>query len=299
MNADNRLKTTAGLSGLWDGSLINRTRAGDGTVTLRGRRLAAHLMVQPVAARPLLADPVAMEQGFLARFLIVEPPSTIGTRFVVDATPEPAPALAAYAARLQAILAAERPTAPDDPQELRPRVLLLSAEAGAHLVDFHNAVEAAQAPGGDLAHVTPFASKAAEQAARIAGVLTLWADLDVREVTGATMIDAIELAQFHLIEVRRLIGAPMVSGPTKRAETLRVWIVERWPERARALGRDPAIIIPLDVMQYGPNSLRETKEAKALMAILADHGWLHALDKGTEVDGKARTLAYAIAQEGA
>ena len=129
MNADNRLKTIAGLSSLWDGAPINRTRGGDGTVTLLGRRLAAHLLVQPIAARPLLADPVAMGQGFLARFLIAEPPSAIGTRFVTDAAAEPVPALAAYAARLRAILTAERPTAPDDPQELRPRTLPLSAEA--------------------------------------------------------------------------------------------------------------------------------------------------------------------------
>lgn len=299
MNADNRLKTIAGLSSLWDGAPINRTRGGDGTVTLLGRRLAAHLMVQPIAARPLLADPVAMGQGFLARFLIVEPPSAIGTRMLTDAAPEPAPALAAYAARLRLALAAERLTAPDDPQELRPRTLPLTAEARRELVAFHNLVETAQAPGGDLAHVTPFASKAAEQAARIAGVLTMWADLDAPEVTRATMVDAIELAQFYLGEARRLAEAAVVSQPTERAEALRAWIVERWPERARALGRDPATILPADVMQHGPNALREGKEAKAALAILADHGWLHALAKGTVVDGKARTLAYAVVGEGA
>lgn len=299
MNADNRLKTIAGLSSLWDGAPINRTRGGDGTVTLFGRRLAAHLMVQPVAARPLLADPVAMGQGFLARFLLVEPPSAIGTRLLTGAAPEPALALAAYASRLRAALAAERPTNPDDPQELRPRTLPLAAEARRHLVAFHNAVEAEQAPGGDLAHVTPFASKAPEQATRIAGVLTLWADLDAREVSGATMLDGIELAQFHLGEARRLAEAAVVSGPTERAETLRAWIVERWPERARALGRDPTTILPSDVAQCGPNALRETKEAKAALAILAEHGWLAPLPKGALVDGKTRALAYAITQEGA
>ena len=300
MNADNRLKTIAGLSGLWDGAPINRTRGDDGTVTLFGRRLASHLMVQPVAARPLLADPVAMRgQGFLARFLLAEPPSAIGTRFLAGAAPEPAPALAAYVARLRAVLAFERPMAADDPQELRPRTLTLSDEARGHLVDFHNAVERAQVPGSDLAHVTPFASKAAEQAARIAGVLTLWGDLDAPEVTAATMIDAIELAQFYLGEARRLAEAAVVSGPTERAEALRAWIAERWPERARAQGRDPATILPADVMQFGPNALREGKEARAALGILADHGWLHALPKGAEVDGASRRLAYAIVGEGA
>lgn len=54
--------------------------------------------------------------------------------------PEPAPALAAYAARLRQVLAAERPTAANDPQELRPRTLPLSPEARREVVVFYNAV---------------------------------------------------------------------------------------------------------------------------------------------------------------
>ena len=64
MNSDNRLKTVAGLSGLWGGDALDRVRAGDGATTLYGRRLAAHLMVQPVAARPLLADPLPAVRAF-------------------------------------------------------------------------------------------------------------------------------------------------------------------------------------------------------------------------------------------
>lgn len=63
MNSDNRLKTMAGLSRLWNGEPIDRTRAGDGATTYRGRRLAAHLMVQPIAARA----PAGRSTGFRAR----------------------------------------------------------------------------------------------------------------------------------------------------------------------------------------------------------------------------------------
>jgi Protein of unknown function (DUF3987) len=67
MNSDNRLKSMAGLSKLWDGEPFDRTRAGDGAKTYRGRRLSVHIMAQPVAAYPLLADPQANGQGFLAQ----------------------------------------------------------------------------------------------------------------------------------------------------------------------------------------------------------------------------------------
>jgi Protein of unknown function (DUF3987) len=53
LSRDNKLKTAAYLSALWDGSAIDRTRAGEDLVVLRGKRLAAHLMMQPSVAELL------------------------------------------------------------------------------------------------------------------------------------------------------------------------------------------------------------------------------------------------------
>lgn len=72
MNSDNRQKTLAALNDLWQGNPIRRTRAGEGHVTLYGRRLAVHLMAQPGVARAFMADPMAGDTGFLPRFLICE-----------------------------------------------------------------------------------------------------------------------------------------------------------------------------------------------------------------------------------
>ena len=119
MNKDNRLKSMAGFSQLWNGDTIDRTRAGDGASTYRGRRLAAHLMVQPVAARPFLADPEASGQGFLARFLIVEPASHIGSRMRQGHDPASDAAVDRFAALLQSILETPMPTGAS-PQELAP-----------------------------------------------------------------------------------------------------------------------------------------------------------------------------------
>ncbi|WP_375285416.1 DUF3987 domain-containing protein, partial [Marinicauda pacifica] len=51
MNAENRLKSAAALSALWDGAEVRRLRAGDGVSAVRGRRLSAHLMFQPGVAK--------------------------------------------------------------------------------------------------------------------------------------------------------------------------------------------------------------------------------------------------------
>ncbi|MEP3636373.1 MAG: YfjI family protein [Paracoccaceae bacterium] len=294
MSNDNRMKTIGGLSSLWDAQPINRTRSGDGQSTLHGRRLAVHLMVQPIAARPLLADPIANGQGFLARFLITEPPSAIGTR--ISKGPCSNVANVAYSQRLNSILEACKPVSEHDRQELKPRVLPLSADARTLLVGFYNAVERAQAAGGEFEHVTSFASKSAEQAARIAGVLSLWRSLDVVEVTAHTMADAITLAGFYLGEAKRLAEAATISLEIDLAEQLRVWLRDSWPEKANALDRSPHHIVPRDVVQYGPNSLRETKKAKKVLKTLEEAGWITLLPEGQEIDGAARKTAYLMAE---
>ena len=292
MNSDNRTKTMAGLNKLWQGDPIQRTRAGDGSYTLFGRRLAVHLMMQPDVARPLLADGLATGTGFLPRFLITEPPSTIGTRFSANAQRDDS-ALWRHGNRLRAILDTPLPMDPDS-RELTPRQLPLSPEARAKLVAFADRIEGHQRAGGSLAHITGFASKAAEQAARIAAVLTLWQDLNASEVDAKEMGWGIALAQFYLSEARRLSDAASISVETSQAEALRVWLVERWADKAMRLDRDPETITARDIVQHGPNAMRVTKTASKLMAVLADHGWLVALSPGTEIDGMARRQAYRI-----
>ena len=283
MNSENRQKTLAAFNDLWQGNPIRRTRAGDGHATLYGRRLAVHLMVQPRVARNFMADPLAADTGFLPRFLICEPPSAIGTRFARNAK-QGEWALATFAARLRDIL--ETPMPMDhETRELQPRVLHLSQDARALLVAFSDATEAEQAPGGELAQITGTASKVAEQAARIAGVLTLWQDLNAPHVDAHAMADAITLAQFYLSEASRLASAAMVSVEVEKADELRRWLLERWPH--------PEITCR-DVVNRGPNRLREGPKAKAALAILEQYGWLVRLDPGTVIRGAARKEAWAI-----
>jgi len=297
MSADNRLKTVAGLSALWGGDAINRTRAGDGASTLYGRRLAVHLMVQPIAARPLLADPVATGQGFLARFLIAEPPSAIGARLRRGYTESSDTAIAAMAQRLQAILRTPKPCSEDSPQELMPRRLPLSAGAEELLWQYYEKVETAQLPGGEFEGVTGFASKSPEQAARIAGVLTLWADVSAPEVTPDTMAGAITLAQYYLGEAKRLCEAAEISADTDMAEKLRLWLLYAWPTIATANNRTPETFVPRDVLRLGPNSLRVSEIVKKHLGTLKTHGWIVQLEPNTEIDGIARQLAYRIVRE--
>lgn len=284
MSSDNRQKTLAALNDIWQGNPIRRTRQGEGSFTLYGRRLAVHLMVQPGVARAFMADPMAADTGFLPRFLICEPPSTIGNR-LQSAVHHDRDTLDAFGARLREILETPLPADPVT-MELQPRILPLSPDARVMLSGFADHAEAAQARGGAYAHITGYASKAAEQACRIAGVLTLWGDLHALEVTGEAMANGIELAQFYLGEASRLSDAANLSAEIERAEALRKWLLESWPHPE---------VLPGDVLQRAPvRALRESPSARAAMAMLEKHGWLVALEPGTVIRGAARKEAFRI-----
>jgi hypothetical protein len=284
MSADNRQKTLAALNDLWQGNPIRRTRQGEGSFTLYGRRLAVHLMVQPGVARAFMADPMTADTGFLPRFLICEPASTIGTRMYA-LTKKDGGALSAFSRRLREVLETPLPMHPET-RELEPRLLVLSRDAHALLVQFSDTLEMAQGAGGDLNHITGYASKAAEQAARIAGVLTLWRNLGALEVLRADMADGIALAQFYLSEAARLGDAAAVSAEVDLAEKLRRWLLESWVEKE---------VLARDVMRLAPvRGLRESKSAKAALAMLESHGWVVRLDPGTVVRGKARKEAWHV-----
>lgn len=285
MNNENRQKTLAAFNDLWQGNPIRRTRSGDGHATLYGRRLAVHLMVQPSVARAFMADPLAADTGFLPRFLICEPPSAIGTRMHANARSDDM-ALSGFSNRLRSILETPMPM-DENTRELEPRTLHLGSQARHLLVSFADAIEVEQALGGDLLHITGTASKAAEQAARIAGVLTLWSDLSATQIEGCCMSDAIDLARFYVSEASRLANAATVSGEIDKAESLRQWLLTGWPH--------PEIMVR-DVVRLGPNRLRESPKARSALGVLERHGWLARLEAGSIVRGAARSEAWQIVQ---
>ena len=172
---------------------------------------------------------------------------------------------------------------------LEPRVLDLSADAHELVAAFSDAVEQAQGAGGSLAHITGTASKVAEQACRIAGVLNLWQDIHALEVQMAEMESGVALAKFYLSEASRLASAAVVSAEIDNAEKLRRWLLDRWAELE---------VLVRNVLQEGPNALRETPKARAALGILEKYGWLVALEAGTVIGGAARKEAWRVLKEG-
>jgi putative DNA primase/helicase len=83
MGKDSLLGYVAGLTRLWDGGVIHHEWKQAQSVHLEGRRLTVNLMVQPLVLRELAqrGGGLTRGSGFLARFLVAAPLSTMGIDF--------------------------------------------------------------------------------------------------------------------------------------------------------------------------------------------------------------------------
>lgn len=284
MNDETRLRTGALLNTLWDGDPIRRLRIGTGVTFLPGRRCSAHVMLQPVIASSLFADPTLDGIGTLARVLLVAPKGTAGTRLFAYSTPVAERALSDYTGRLAAIMSTGPTTMPNDPTILTPRVMTLDGEAEALWIAFYNAAETAQAPGGKLVAIKPFASKMAEHAGRLAAVLTVYADPHATTIGAVAMAGGTALANHYAAELLRLVGVSNIADELKLAQLVLDWLKARESKHCHLA----------DIYQRGPNRVRDAGTARRIMVVLVEHGHAIALPAGTEVDGAPRREGWEL-----
>jgi hypothetical protein len=267
-------KRVAGMSFFlkaWGAEVLDSLRGGDGLSVLLGRRLSLHVLVQPVILGQLLSDPMANGQGLLARCLIAQPDTLAGTRVFRRVDPLANPATVRFNERIKELLnQAPRTWDTGDGFELKPDDLHMTPDASAAWVEFYNQTERAQAPGGELEGARPFASKAAEHAARIAGVVALVEGCNRIELSH--MLGGIELAGFYLGEHLRLTGAGRTEQRNKQLRTLYEWM----------RGAGPTVL-QATVLQKSPRLVRDLK-AKGinnLLAELVERGYVREFTTGT------------------
>lgn len=289
MDKKHRLRTISGLGELWDGRPVDRTRQGDGVSLLYGRRLALHLMAQPIVARELIADPLAQGQGFLARLLTAQPLSTAGSRWYVEANIYDTPAYQTYAARLGNLLELVERQVLNDLETRRRglhlRNLPLAPEAKTFLIDFHNHVE--RHSNGELSPIRAFASKLPEHALRLAGVLALFENPEAIAISKAQVGAGIALAQWYGSEALRLAGGYRIPRPLALAGEVLAWIVQR------VQGRTPPLVHLAEVYRLGPAEVRSARAAREVIRTLEEHGYL-APRPNAQVEGVARRDAWEV-----
>ena len=284
MNSDNQLKTATGLSKLWDGDPITRMRGGDGNMMLYGRRVSVHLMVQPSIGTALFGNRMLIGQGLLSRCLVAYPDSNIGNRLYKETDLLNTPELLRYFARMMDILEAELPIKQDTQNQLLPRQISLEPDAKSIWIAFHDHVEGLCIGGAELSPIKGFAAKAAEHAARLAGMLALVDDLSIKAIHKQHIESGIELSQFYLGEALRLFHSAAEHPDLELAEKLITWARHK---------SHKLLSLPL-IYQAGPNGIRDKNTAQRIVKILENHDWLIPIEGGAEVAGKHRREVWEV-----
>nr|WP_166652723.1 DUF3987 domain-containing protein [Pelagimonas phthalicica] len=127
------------------------------------------------------------------------------------------------------------------------------------LIQYYNSVEENQAEGREFQKIRGFASKAAEQTLRLAGILQLFEDESAQTLSLAHLTCAIELMDWYLSESKRLFEATSVPEPLQKAEKLRRWLFEKWTE---------CFVDIRSIVRFGPNFTRNASSARELVQML-------------------------------
>jgi hypothetical protein len=274
MSDDTAMPFLGLLNRLWDGNTFDRDRITVPGARLRGRRFTVSLMMQPIVMERLLsvADGASRGMGFLARFLITWPVSTIGTRMYRQV--EAMPAIERLHQRLRELLDMPLPIDPENPalMILAPPVLRFTARAQQLWERFHDDVETELGKTGQYVDVADIGAKVAENVARLAGNFHVLEYSPTGEIDSKTLYRAIKIVSWHLDEARRVFATFERSESVTDAELLLTWL-RKQPARI-----PPTPINRRNILHAGPRSLRDLKRRDQAVEVLAEH--LHLIPYG-------------------
>ena len=162
----------------------------------------------------------------------------------------------------------------DDEGRLVPPVLKLSEEAKKLWIAYFNIVEEGLKPGGEFTEVRDFASKNAEQAVRISGVIHVFNYGPEGEIQPDTMEQSINLAEWYLHEAKRIFVTAGLPVEFKNAFILQNWI-KNYCQMSQLSQLSQRI-----VLKEGPNQLRDKQIRDDALKILEEHGSVILITEG-------------------
>lgn len=218
MNKENKAKTAGTYNGLWDDGEISVARSGSARLQLYDRRFSKHFLIQPSAVRDTLLDPILEAIGYLPRFLVAWP-DNMEPRKTREMCLESIPEIQTFWNRCESLLTDVKKS---DCSNLP--ILRFSHEAQQAISSYFEELEV-EGRTGRYKTIKSFALRATEQACRIAGVLTAFAD--ETEISGKTMLGGICLASYSLNVWHGIIEKRQESDTSKHATKVYKWLYEQ------------------------------------------------------------------------
>jgi hypothetical protein len=295
MNAEAVTRNLAQANTMWDGGVIHRDRISSGEVQVEGMKVTMGLQVQPLVLDAFVQKTGGLAKGigYFARFLFCRPESTQGERFYVQ-PPAEQPARAAFCNRMTTLLSSE--AAFDEFDRLIAHFVRFDTRAQETWILFHDEVEQYIGGDGEYSGIRDVASKAADNAARLACCLHVFAGDPDQPIDHQTMAGACKLMRWYLSEAVRFARISDAAPEIADAQLLEEWLVQEVKKRLRAEA-NPLVSVN-DVRRLGPNKLREarTKKLDEALELLADHHRI-LITKRTGRKGADITLRAEVLNE--
>lgn len=242
------------LNTLWSGEDVPVDRKTSPSFVVNPAGFTCLFLPQPSVFKRFLEKQGddAHGNGFFARVLPCSPVSTQGHRFE-NGTQAAEVNMQWFYDRCKKQL-----------EKSEPRLLKLSPEAQANWISIANFYESTVQPGGPFCESKEFASKAAENIARIAAVLHAFLYDNSDEISPETLKYANDLFYYygnqHLMSFAR---AHPFNEDQRNAMDLCAWIY------ATLSGKRWNYVTKAYVLQYGPNRLRNKAKLDLLLEYLA------------------------------
>lgn len=264
MNADSVTRNLAQANAMWDGDAIRQGRVGRDRLVVEDMRVTMGLQVQPAVLDAFVQKTGGLARGigYFARFLFSQPESTQGTRFYV-VEDQDAVALRAFNQRVTTLL--DLPPEFDEHDRLLPHYVGFDADAYEAWYRFHDEVEEQVGEGDVFAGIRDVASKAADNAARLACCLHVFSAVGAPHIGRSTMLGACSLVRWYLDEAVRFARARDLTEEVRNAEILEEWIVREFKKRK---GGD---ITVNDARQKGPGPIRLKRKLDDALDLLESH----------------------------
>jgi len=259
---------------MWDGAMFPVERKSEPEKLIRDARMTLSLMVQPDIFKGYIKRKGDMAKGigFFARCLICQPGSTQGNRQITSPVVS-TEYLPIFHQRLMKIVN-ESIARNNENDRL---CLRFTVEAEKRWIAFSNNVEYEMGILGRLSNFKDYASKMAENMARIAALLHHF-NGDEGDISLLTVEAAVEISTWYVREYVRLFSKPQeFTLAISEADEL-YWWINNYCIRLNA-----SWITKNTVLQYGPNKFRNRSKANELLNTLYSQNRILAEKRGKTV----------------
>jgi hypothetical protein len=299
MKSENKLRTAAALSDLWDGKPIKRIRSTElgnnsGVMTISGKRLCFHLMIQPNIAASFLGDDELRDQGLLSRMLLVAPKSAAGSRFYRNISELNQETIELFGQCLLNILQSNNQVNEQShdqtnrqEKEHSLRTIKFELEAKKLFFSFSDSVEQRIASDAEFEAIKGLANKLPEHAARIAATIALFYNIHTDLLEMEHLQIGIRIAEYYAKEALRLAACAESDSKIVLAEKLISWLHNCWKQE----------FVSLPDIYQNINLLSTKNKAAEIVAILVDHGWLIKTIEPKIINNQIRRDVWKVIKE--